>query len=187
MKLTKTFYFGNEHTIVYKGSLLRYDEIYFDGEKCDSVKEFSSEWARYVRTNVTVNNTSLEIIVFMKHIYILKDNVDIDTGLPIEPMVVPKWYIKLRNPILFLPLTILFLLTYVKSLEDPTYSYIDKVTAIMLVLLIYGIIMSGLDRYFIVHLLKTSKQRSRSAMITLIVGAVIGISIMLTLWILLGI
>ena len=187
MKITKTFFFGNEHTVVYKGSLLRYHEIYFDGVKCESVEMFCAEWVRYIRANVTVSGTSLQIIVFMKHIYILKDNVDIETGLYSEPFVFPEWYKELHNKLQILPMFFLFLLTFLKSIVDPTYSFINKVIAIMFVLIVYNPIPFGLDRYFIVHPLKTSKQRSRLAFITLILGAVIGISIALTLWILLGI
>ncbi len=182
-KIIKKFSFEGEHTIeCRKKSLIggTYD-VFLDGNKLERNESPYKDLFGYFRTTVAIGGTFLEIIVSMNKIYVLKDGVDIETGIVSEPLVIPYWYKRAGSAIGFLPPAFLVMAIY------STNHLKNNADALAFGLMIYialitGLVSIWLGRIFIFHPLKTSKNRERYSLISLILGAVIGMCFVMLVW-----
>ena len=183
-KIIKKFSFDCEHTIeCQRRSLIGPYDVFLDGKKLGYNEAQEKEWFGYFRTTVVISGTFLEIVVSMDKIYVLKDGVDIETGIVSEPLVIPYWYKRAGNAIGFLPPALLVMALY----SNNTLKSNDDALAFGLMIciaLIIGLASIWLGRVFIFHPLKTSKNRVRYSLISLILGAVIGMCSVMLVWLL---
>ena len=182
-KIIKKFYFEGEHTIECRKSYSTgLYTVFLDGNKLERNESPDKDLFVYFRTTVAIGGTFLEIIVSMNKIYVLKDGVDLDTGIVSEPLVIPYWYKKFRAVICVPPILLLLDLFYHDTDLLDSYTGCIVFVSLLLFSLIIEVASFGFGEVFIFHPLKTSKNRERYSLISLILGTVIGMCPVMIAW-----
>ena len=179
MKLIKKFTHNDvEHTVEYSHTLSSPHTICFDGINC-SVNNNTSEHVRYVTASAIADDTTFNIIVFQKTIFVLNNGIEVDSNRYIEPLTesLPKCF-KRIDVVAFAPLVLLFVYLFIKHSTDSSFNVIDNAIISIISIFVCSQLCALLGRYFLVHPLKTPKLRRKLSVLSIIVTMVIAIAVL---------
>lgn len=149
MKIRKTFtYQGQEHTISFEKKFTGV-QLLLDGVRCDAAKDASFLGVPNVKADIFLNEEPLTIRVYGRQIYILRNDLDIETNLPFaHPTARKKLWVRLSFLLLNCLQLFYLMISLIINTDRIGQDFIQPMSIIAMAWVILAVSVIGLRQCF---------------------------------------
>lgn len=174
MIIQKTFsYRGQEHTVSFEKKFAG-NQLLLDGTLCKDVMDNSFSGVPDLKADITLNEENLSIRIYGKQIYILRDDLDIETSLPFaHPTARKKLWVRLSF-LLLNSFHLFYLVIFYKrfiDFEQMGEDFLEPMSIILLACVILAVSIIGLRQcfYFADHPSLDKHEKTPRIVVTVII------------------